>query len=135
MVAVSGAAEAVQAAVIAALQGHAPIAGVVSGIYDGPPVRAAWPYLVIEYGSTSDWSHKSGRGREHRIGITIWDDGDSPARLHRLMAEAEMAIEGGARDLDGHRIASLVFLRSRVVRDVDGPWAGFVQYRVRTLED
>ena len=90
----SGAAEAVQAALIAALQDHAPIAGAVSGIYDGPPPRAAWPYMVIDDGATSDWSHKSGRGREHRIGIVIWDDGDSPARLHRLMAETEIAIEG-----------------------------------------
>jgi len=131
----SGAAEAVQAALIAALQGHAPIAGVVSGIYDGPPPRAAWPYMVIDDGSTSDWSHKSGRGREHRIGIVIWDDGDSPARLHRLMAETEIAIEGIESDLDGHSLVSMVFLRSRVARDAGGPWAGLIQYRARTLED
>ena len=130
----SGAAEAVQAALIAALQDHAPIAGAVSGIYDGPPPRAAWPYMVIDDGATSDWSHKSGRGREHRIGIVIWDDGDSPARLHRLMAETEIAIEGIESDLDGHRLVSLVFLRSRVARDADGPWAGLIQYRARTLE-
>jgi len=130
----SGAAEVVQAALVAALQGHAPIASVVSGIYDGPPVRAAWPYVVIEDGSTSDWSHKTARGREHRIGITIWDDGDTPARLQALMAEAEVAIEAMPRDLAGHRVASLTFLRARVARDADGPWAGFVQYRARTLE-
>jgi hypothetical protein len=130
----SGAAEAVQAALVAALQAHAPIAGVVSGIHDGPPARAAWPYVVIEDGSTSDWSHKSGRGRDHRIGITIWDDGATPARLHALMAEAEIAIEGIGATLDGHRLVSLIFLRARVVRDPEGPWAGFVQYRARTLE-
>lgn len=130
----SGAAEAVQAALVAVLQGHAPVAGVVSGIYDGPPARAAWPYVVIEDGSTTDWSHKSGRGREHRIGITIWDEGASPARLQGLMAEAEIAIEGIGEALDGHRLVSLVFLRSRVVRDPDGPWAGVIQYRARTLE-
>jgi hypothetical protein len=38
-------------------------------------------------------------------------------------------------ELDGHRITSVAFLRSRVVRDADGPWAGIVEYRVRTLED
>jgi hypothetical protein len=130
----SGAAEAVQAALVAALQGHAPIADVVSGVHDGPPVRAAWPYVVIDDGSTSDWSHKSARGREHRIGIIIWDDGETPARLHGLIAEAETAIEGMDRDLAGHRLVSLAFVRSRVVRDPDGPWGGFVQYRARTLE-
>lgn len=130
----SGAAEAVQAALVAALEGHAPIASVVSGIFEGAPVRAAWPYVVIDDGSTSDWSHKSGRGREHRIGLIVWDDGDSPARLHGLMAEVEAAIEGIGAALDGHRLVSLVFLGSRVVRDPDGPWAGFVRYRARTLE-
>jgi len=131
---VSGAAEAVQAAVVAALGGHEPVAGVVSGIYEAAPARAAWPYVVIDDGSTSDWSHKSGRGREHRIGLIIWDDGESPARLHRLMAEVEIAVEGIGAALDGHRLASLAFLGSRVVRDADGPWAGFVRYRARTLE-
>jgi len=90
--------------------------------------------VVIEDGSTSDWSHKNGRGREHRIGITIWDDGERPARLHALMAAAEVAIEGIGAVLDGHRLVSLIFLRARMVRDPDGPWAGFVQYRARTLE-
>lgn len=130
----SGAAEVVQAALVAALQGHAPIASVATGIYDGPPPRAAWPYVVIDNGGTSDWSHKSGRGREHRIGLTIRDDGSEPTRLHRLMAEAEIAIETMARELDGHRIVSLVFVRSRIARDAEGPWAGIVRYRARTLE-
>lgn len=130
----SGAAEALQAALVAALQGHAPIASVVSGIYDGPPARAAWPYVVIDDGSTSDWSHKSGRGREHRIGIIIWDDGEVPTRLYGLMDEAQAAIEAMPGDLGGHALASMAFMRSRVVRDPDGPWGGFVQYRARTLE-
>jgi hypothetical protein len=131
---VSGAAEAVQAAVVTALGGHMPIASVVSGIFEGAPMRAAWPYVVIDDGATSDWSHKSGRGREHRIGLSVWDDGESPVRLHQLMAEVEVAIEGIGAALDGHRLVSLVFLGSRVVRDADGPWAGFVRYRARTLE-
>ena len=131
----SGAAEAVQAALVAALAGHAALADVVGGIFDGPPAQADYPYVAIGGGATGDWSHKTGRGREHRLAVTIWDDGDRPSRLHRLMAEAEDAIEGIDPVFDGHRIASLVFLRSRVIRDADGPWAGIVEYRARTLED
>lgn len=126
------AAAAVQAALVAALAGHAGLAGV--GIYDGPPARAPYPYVAIGEGASGDWSHKTGRGREHRIAITLWDDGASAARLHGLMAAAEDAIEAMPAALDGHRIASLVFLRARVTRDPDGPWAGTVEYRVRTLE-
>ena len=129
------ASEAVQAALVAALNGHAALATAVSGVFDGPPARAAYPYVAIGESLTADWSHKSGRGREHRLAITIWDDGESAARLHGLMAEAETAIETMARDLDGHRVVSLVFLRSRILRDADGPWAGLIEYRARTLED
>lgn len=128
------AAEAVQAALVAALQGHAALANLVSGVFDGPPARAAYPYVAIGEGATLDWSHKSGRGREHRLAITIWDDGESASGLHGLMGEAETAIEAMARDLAGHRIVSLVFLRSRILRDADGPWAGLIEYRARTLE-
>ena len=130
----TGAAEAVQAALIAALAGDAVLGAAVSGVFDGPPARAPYPYVAMGAGATGDWSHKSGRGREHRVAATIWDDGDSPVRLLRLMAAAEDAIEGIAPDLTGHRIASLIFLRSRVLRDADGPWAGMLEYRVRTLE-
>jgi hypothetical protein len=125
----STAAITVQRALMAALQGLA-----VTAIYDGPPPDAAYPYAAISDGSTSDWSNKTGRGREHRLSIAIWDDGAVPARLHGLLADAEDAIEAMPRDLDGQRIASLVFLRSRVVRDPAGPWAGRLDYRVRTLE-
>lgn len=131
----SGAAEAVQAAIVAALRGHPPLAETIGGVFDGPPAQADFPYVSIGGGVTADWSHKTGRGREHRLAVTVWDDGDSAARLHRLMAEAEDAIEGAAAAIDGHRIVSLVFLRSRVLRDADGPWAGIIEYRARTLED
>jgi hypothetical protein len=129
----STAAQALQRALVATLRA-APFAAEVTGIYDGPPADAVCPYIVLSDGSTTDWSHKSGRGREHRLSIAIWDDGLTPARLHALMAEAEDVIEVMPHDLAGHRIASLIFLRGRIVRDPDGPWAGRLDYRVRTLE-
>jgi hypothetical protein len=128
----SAAAIAVQRALVAALD--VPGLAALTGIYDGPPPDAAYPYAAISDGSTTDWSHKSGQGREHRLSIAIWDDGASPARLHQLIAAAEDAIEATPRNLPGYRIVSLAFLRSRIVRDPAGPWAGRVDYRVRTLD-
>jgi hypothetical protein len=127
----SDAAQALQRALVAALR--AASLG-VTGIHDGPPADAAYPYVAITDGSTTDWSHKTGRGREHRLSIAIWDDGTAPARLHDLLGRAEDAIEAMPRNLAGHRIASLLFLRARIVRDPGGPWAGRLDYRVRTLE-
>ena len=130
----SAAVMAVQKAVVAAMKAHAPLAGAVSGVFDGPPAGACFPYVAMADSPCVDWSHKSGRGREIRLAVSIWDDGKRAARLHALMREAEAAIEGMAVALDGWRVVSLNFLRSRVVRDADGPWAGLVEYRVRVLE-
>ncbi len=127
--------EAVQTALVAALSNAPGISGIVSGVFDGPPPRATFPYIVIGDGVVTDWSTKTQIGRELRLAITIWDDGEVPARLHGLVAAVETAVATLPRDLPNWRIASLVFLRSLIVRDASGPWAGLVEYRVRILQN
>ena len=39
----TGAGEAMQAALVGALAGHVPLAELVSGVFDGPPVQADFP--------------------------------------------------------------------------------------------
>lgn len=123
---------ALQAALVAAITARPGLGDAVSGIFDGPPARAAFPYVAIGGWASSDWSHKTARGREHRLAISIWDDGGSPARLHGLMAEAEAAIDG-IDVVAGAELVSLIFLRSRVIRDAAGPWAGIIEYRARLI--
>ena len=127
--------EAVQTALVAALSNALGISGIVSGVFDGPPPRATFPYIAIGDGVVTDWSTKTQIGRELRIAITIWDDGEVPARLHALVAAAETAMVTLPRDLPGWRIASLVFLRALIVRDAGGPWAGLVEHRIRILQN
>jgi hypothetical protein len=131
----SAAVMAVQKAAVAAMKAHAPLASLVSGVFDGPPAGVCYPYVAMAESPCIDWSHKSGRGREIRLAVTVWDDGARASRLHGLMREVEAAIEGMAVALNGWRVVSARFLRSRVVRDADGPWAGLVEYRVRVLEE
>ena len=123
----------VQEAVVAALQNSIPVMATATGVYDGPPPRAAFPYVSIGDGLTSDWSTKTAPGREIRLALTVWDDGEEPSRLHGLMNHVEDAVAGIERDLDGWRVASVVFLRSLVARRPDGAWAGLVEYRVRVM--
>jgi hypothetical protein len=123
-----------QAALVAALRAGDGISGMVSGVFDGPPARATFPYAVIGEGLTFDWSHKTGRGREHRLAVTIWDEAGRAARLHALISAVEAAIEALPAALPHHRIVSLVLLRSRILRPAGGPWAGMTEYRARTLE-
>jgi hypothetical protein len=129
----SGAVETVQAAVVAALQVSIPLIAEITGIYDGPPPRAAFPYVAISDSLSADWSSKTAKGREVRIAATVWDDGEDVTRLHRIMALVEDGVMGVGRDLPGWRVASVVFVRSFVTRDAAGPWAGFVEHRIRVM--
>ena len=43
----SGAVKAAQAALLASLKAHPTLSTLVSGIYDGAPPRAAFPYVVV----------------------------------------------------------------------------------------
>src|SRR3546814_170086 len=88
----SAAVIAVQAAAVAAMRAHAPLANAVSGVFDGPPPGVCFPYVTVGESPCVDWSHKSGRGREVRLVLTVWDDGARAARLHGLMREVEAAV-------------------------------------------
>jgi len=130
----SGAVESLQTAIVAQLRAHPGLQG-LTGVYDGPPPRAAYPYAAIAEGLVSDWSTKTEPGREVRFAVTLWDDGEGAARLHALMAEAEAAMATLPRSLGVWRIASLVFTRGLVARDPAGPWAGLVEHRIRLLQN
>jgi hypothetical protein len=102
----------------------------LTGVYDGPPARAPYPYAAIDAGTETDWGHKSGEGREVLVAVTLWDD--QPARLHALADAAEAAVLG-AGDVDGWSLVSLQLMRRRILRDVSGPWAAAVDFRARLL--
>jgi hypothetical protein len=117
---------AVQTAIAAALDGVAELAGV----FDGPPARAAYPYVTIDAATETDWSHKSGGGREVLIGLTVWDD--QPVRLHGL-ADAVEAGVASVSDVAGWQLVTMRLMRRRLLRDVAGPWAAAIEFRARML--
>ena len=117
---------AIQAALASALAGESQL----TGIYDGPPARASFPYAVLDAGSESDWSHKSGQGREVMVALTLWDE--EPARLAELADTAEH-LAAGIGDPAGWQLVSMRLIRRRTVRDVAGPWAAAIDFRARLL--
>jgi hypothetical protein len=117
---------ALQEAVAGALAAEAEL----TGIYDGPPARAAFPYVVLDGGTETDWSHKSGSGREVLLAVTLWDE--QPARL-RAMVDAVEAAVAGIGAVGGWQLVGIAFLRRRIHRDVAGPWAAAMDFRARLL--
>ena len=130
----TGAGEALQAAAMAALR---EIEGL--GVHEGPPVQAAVCYAVVEPGMETDWSHKSGRGREVRLAVTLWDRGERPARLKALAEEAEAAVMGLVGLLQGWRLVTVHFQRCRTVPPKAGSpnaaWAAVIEFRARMMEE
>ena len=124
---------AVQAAIVAALNASSSLSAEISGVFDGPPPRAPFPYISVSDGLVSDWSTKTEPGREIRVALTVWDDGESPARLHRLMHETVQVLAALPSLADSWRIVTCTFLRSLVARSATGPWAGLVEHRVRVM--
>ena len=125
----SGAGEALVSAALAALQD----ADGIGSVHDGAPLQAVSPHAVVECGPESDWSNKSGAGREVRLAVTVRDAGERPRRLRALMGEAEAAVEAIGGEIGGWRLVSLSFLRSRTVAEGRGKWAGVSEYRARLL--
>ena len=117
---------ALQAALAGLLGGETRL----TGIYDGPPARASFPYAVIDAGSEADWSHKSGEGREVLVALTLWDE--QPVRLAELADAAErMSVTVGHPV--GWQLVSMRLIRRRILRDVAGPWAAAIDFRARLL--
>lgn len=124
-----GAGDVLAQALIDALDG---LAG-LNGAYDGPPLQGAFPYATVETGPETDWSHKSGAGRELRLAVTIRDKGERPARLRALVGDAERAIGAIDGALDGWRLVTMVFLRCTMLREGGAAWAAIIEYRARLL--
>lgn len=104
----------------------------LSGVHEAAPIQAAFPYATVEAGPEADWGHKTGIGREVRLVVTIRDKGERPERLRKLMSAGETAMTE-LEPLADWTVVSLIFLRSRIVAEGKGGWAGVLDYRARML--
>ena len=128
----SGAGGALRAAAIEALE-----ALELGGVYPGPPLQAAFPYATVECGPETDWGHKSGRGRELRLAVTLRDSGERPERAQAFGEVVEAAMEAGL-DVEGWRLVTLALVRARTVAEGRGGrmgWAVALDYRARMLAE
>jgi hypothetical protein len=105
----------------------------LTGVYEAMPLQAAAPYATVEAGLESDWSHKSGSGRETRLTVTLRDHGERPARLRGLAAESQAALDGIGPELGDWRLVTLNFVRSMTVAESAGRWTLTIDYRARML--
>jgi Protein of unknown function (DUF3168) len=129
---VSEAGAALQAAAIEALE-----ALDLGGVYPGAPLQAAFPHVLVECGAETDWGHKSGRGRELRLAVTLRDVGERPDRAQAFAEVAEATVEAGL-EVEGWRLVTLAMVRRRTVavgQSGRSGWAVTLDYRARMLAE
>ncbi len=127
----SSASLAVERLIVDALTAAPDLAG-LTGIFDWVAPDATAPYLTVGADTVIDWSHKTGTGHEHRVQISVWDDAGGTARLKALAGAAEAALRtvGGTRD--GHRVASVAFVRAVFLKATNGWSQAALDFRIRT---
>ncbi len=126
-----GAGETLQASAVSAL---AALDG-IGRVYDAPPLQAAIPHALVTIDGESDWSHKSGEGREVRLAATIRDKGERPVRLRRLAAEAEAVLSAIPAAAAPWHLVSMRLLRTRLVAVPHAGWAAVIEFRGRMLRE
>lgn len=118
-------------ALIAALKADAVLGA--RGVYDAPPPGARPPYLTVGPDLVSDWSTKSGPGREHRLQVIAWDVPLASASCAASLARVEAVVGTFSATLDGHVLVSMLFVRSFVAAEAPGgPTKGLIEFRART---
>ncbi len=126
----SSASLAVQALVSAALTAAPDL--VVTGVFDWVAPDAVAPYVTVGADAVTDWSTKTGIGHEHRVQLSVWDDAPGTARLKALAAAAEAAVRTVGGTQDGHRVASVLFVRAVFLKDTNGWNQAAIDFRIRT---
>jgi Protein of unknown function (DUF3168) len=106
----------------------------LTGVHEARPTQAAPPHAIVEAGLEADWGHKSGRGRELRLTVTLRDEGERPVRL-RALAAAAQAVLDGIETVEGWQLVTLVFVRGLTVAEGTGKWLTMLDYRARLLEE
>lgn len=105
--------------------------GELKGVFEGPPARADFPYLVVDCGTEKAWNCRLRDGREVVAQLTLWDD--HSARLMEL-EESLQDCALSSRELPNWRVSSLALLDKKKVRSADGPWASHLTLRVRLMK-
>ena len=103
-------------------------------VFDAPPVRAGYPYAVIDEPQLAAANAAGVKGRIGTLAITYFDGGERPMPLRGRVALAEELIDLLPSALgDGWRLAGIALARSRLARTKDG-WMARSEWAVRVFK-
>jgi hypothetical protein len=124
-----------RAGLIGWLAGDATLVTMLNAITEEAPSRTALPWLAIATSASVDCSTKTEAGYEIRIAVELHLRGDQPEHGAAVTAAVQASIAALPRDMDGFRIVTLQFLRSRAEQRANNTRAMLLEYRFRTIAD
>jgi len=124
-----------RAALIAWLAADPVLASGLNAVVEEAPSRTALPWLALTASASTDWSTKSGPGREVRIALELQCRGDAPDAAATLVTAIEARVEALPRRQSGFTIASTRFLRARAEQRGESRRAVRLEYAFRVLAD
>lgn len=126
---------AFRAAVVAWLAADPTLVDGLNAIVEEAPVKIALPWLALTASASTDWSNKSGRGREIRVALELNYRGYEQLAETDLIGAIEARMESLPTDqsASGFRIASLTFLKARAEQRGEALRSLVLEYRARVL--
>ena len=124
---------ALRSALIDWLRADPILAGMVNAIEEEGPIAASPPHIAIAASASTDWSTKTGLGREIRLALELVDRGDEAAATGAIAARIEQRIATLAPQQSGFRVVVTRFLRSRAERRRRNLRAVLLEYRFLTI--
>lgn len=126
---------AFRAVLLAWLAADSTLAAGLNAIVEEAPLRTALPWLALTASASTDWSNKSGRGREIRVALELNYRGNEQLAEGALIAAIEARAESLPADQSsaGFRIASFTFVKARAEQRGEALRALVLEYRARVL--
>lgn len=126
---------AFRAAVVAWLAADPTLADGLNAIVEEAPIKTALPWLALTASASTDWSNKSGRGRDIRVALELNYRGYQQLAETDLIGAIEARMESLPADqsASGFQIASLTFLKARAEQRGEALRSLVLEYRARVL--
>ncbi len=126
---------AFRAVLVAWLGADPTLAAGLNAIVEEAPIRTALPWLALTASASTDWSTKSGRGREIRVALELNYRGYEQLAEAGLISAIEARMESLSADQSaaGFQIASLTFLKARAEQRGEAQRVLVLEYRARVL--
>lgn len=126
---------AFRAAVVAWLAADPTLADGLNAIVEEAPIKTALPWLALTASASTDWSNKSGRGREIRVALELNYRGYEQLAENDLIGAIEARMENMPPDqsASGFQIVSLTFLKARAEQRGEALRSLVLEYRARVL--